>query len=207
MPFSTFADLQTSVANFLKRSDLTSAIPDFITLAEAKFNRNLRLRWMEAQETITTNQISFPFPDNYLEMRSLDLPAALNSSTGASRSVSLRYVTPEVMTIKYSGWQGPPRFYTEISNQIQAGPEPDGTYTYLCSYFRTLTPLASGTNLLWQFYPDAYLYGALLEAAPYLKDDTALARWQGLYQQTMKEVADSDDRAQASGSALSMRAI
>lgn len=55
MTISTYAELQTSVASWLHRADLTSQIPDFITLAESKLNRKLRLR---AQETTATGTVS-----------------------------------------------------------------------------------------------------------------------------------------------------
>ena len=44
---TNYATLQTEVADFLHRTDLTSAIPTFIQLAETKLNRILRLRAME----------------------------------------------------------------------------------------------------------------------------------------------------------------
>ena len=44
MALDTFANLKTSIANYLNRDDLTSYIPDFIALAEARHGRDLRLR-------------------------------------------------------------------------------------------------------------------------------------------------------------------
>ena len=46
MAINTYATLQTAVANWLDRSDLTDRIPEFIALAEARMNRNLRLALM-----------------------------------------------------------------------------------------------------------------------------------------------------------------
>ena len=34
MPLTTYDELKASIADFLNRSDLTNAIPDFISLAE-----------------------------------------------------------------------------------------------------------------------------------------------------------------------------
>jgi hypothetical protein len=39
MAISTYTDLKTSIASWLNRDDLTSVIPDFISLAEAGINR------------------------------------------------------------------------------------------------------------------------------------------------------------------------
>ena len=53
MAIGTYAELQTAVANWLDRGDLTDRIQEFIDLAEARINRNLRLRLMETTATGT----------------------------------------------------------------------------------------------------------------------------------------------------------
>jgi len=45
-----YASLQAEVAGWLARADLTSQIPTFIQLAEARFNRDVRVREMQATE-------------------------------------------------------------------------------------------------------------------------------------------------------------
>ncbi len=54
MALDTYSALQTSIANWADRDDLTAFIPDFIALTEARFNRALRLRSMEQSQTATT---------------------------------------------------------------------------------------------------------------------------------------------------------
>ena len=51
MAISTYSELQTAAANWLDRSDLSDRIPEFIALAEARFNRILRIRDMETVST------------------------------------------------------------------------------------------------------------------------------------------------------------
>ena len=53
MAITTYATLQTAIANFLARSDLTAQIPDFITMAEARMNRELETRAQEKRSTAT----------------------------------------------------------------------------------------------------------------------------------------------------------
>jgi len=64
MAISTFAELKTAAANWLDRSDLTDRIPEFIALAEARFNRILRIRDMETVSTsistVAGNEGIFP---------------------------------------------------------------------------------------------------------------------------------------------------
>ena len=42
MAISNYTELKTAVANWLDRDDLTDRIPEFIALAESRFNRLLR---------------------------------------------------------------------------------------------------------------------------------------------------------------------
>ena len=53
MSISTYTELQTAVANFLARTDLTSQIPDFIKLAEVRMSRELESRSQEKRATAT----------------------------------------------------------------------------------------------------------------------------------------------------------
>ena len=63
MSFATYSDLQTSIGNYLARSDLTSQIPDFITFAENRLRRELRIRQM--LKSVTTATVS---GDNTIEI-------------------------------------------------------------------------------------------------------------------------------------------
>ena len=60
MAITTYDELKTSVADFLNRDDLTSVIPDFITMAEADLNRNVRHYYGGAQtQTLTASSAQF----------------------------------------------------------------------------------------------------------------------------------------------------
>ena len=44
--FNDYATLQTTIASYLARNDLTATIPEFIRLAENRLSRDLRIRQM-----------------------------------------------------------------------------------------------------------------------------------------------------------------
>ncbi len=70
MAITTYSELQSAVADWLNRSDLTARIPDFITLAETRINRDLRAR---EQQVIATANVDTPFfaiPGDFLEFKS-----------------------------------------------------------------------------------------------------------------------------------------
>ena len=71
MALVTYTDLQASVAAWLKRSDLTSAIPDLITLAETEIFRKLRTYEMETAFVGTIAATGYmSLPANYKSWRS-----------------------------------------------------------------------------------------------------------------------------------------
>ena len=65
-----------------------------------------------------------------------------------------------------------------VSNEIELAPTPDAAYTIEMVYRQLIPPLATNaTNWLLAAAPDLYLYGALLEAAPYIKEDARIQTW------------------------------
>ena len=53
MAITSYAELQTAMANWLIRDDLTNRLPEFIDLFEAEVNRRLRIQDMETRATAT----------------------------------------------------------------------------------------------------------------------------------------------------------
>ena len=67
MALVNYSDLKTSVADWLNRTDLTSTIPDFITLAEAGFNKEIRNRKMIKRATATIDSQYSAVPADWLQ--------------------------------------------------------------------------------------------------------------------------------------------
>jgi hypothetical protein len=85
--------------------------------------------------------------------------------------------------------QGRPKFYAHIGELFELFPTPDQTYTMELIYYQDIPKLSASqtTNWLLGDAPDAYLYGSLMQAAPYLGEDERVAIWSSLY---AKAVAD-----------------
>ena len=190
MSITTYAELSTAVANWLHRADLTSQIPDFITLCEAKINRNLRISTMETRVTATLDEQYETVPTDFLEMRSIQ-------TTGVSGR-PLEYVSPHSFNTLYkTSDTGSPMVYTIIDGTIAFGPAPDGSYTMEMVYYKAI-PVLSGsqtTNWMLTNHPDVYLYGSLKEAAGFVKDDPRLGSWKAQYEEALQQVKDADSRA------------
>ena len=190
MPISTYAELQTSIGDWLNRSDLTSVIPDFISLAESEFTRNLRHRKMITLSDATIDSEYTQTPDDWFQTQTLILET--NPVT------KLQYLTPDALKEKRaaSGAKGKPTHYTMIGTEIQVYPVPSGDYTAELVYYAKIPSLsdANTTNWMLQFAPDIYLFGSLLQSAPYLADDQRIAVWNSMYQSKVSDIEISDQR-------------
>ena len=160
MAIGTFAELKTAAANWLDRSDLTARIPEFITLAEARFNRILRTRDMETVSTAISTSAGtreYSLPTGFVHMKDFHLsPDPLTP---------LAYITPEMMTRIWAGSaKGKPEVFTIIADNVRLGPNPDAVYTTSMLYYKTFTALSDSatTNDMLTNNPDVYLYGVLL---------------------------------------------
>jgi hypothetical protein len=102
---------------------------------------------------------------------------------------------------------GKPLYFGIVGGQIRVLPVPDSTYTAELTYYAKLSKLSStnATNWLLTQAPDVYLYGALMQAAPYLKDDDRITIWATMYTRGLEELQVADDRGATSGGSILMR--
>ena len=208
MALGTFTELKEAVADWLDRSDLTARIPDFIALAEARINRELRIRPMEVRSTMyaTVDQQYFNLPGGYIQMRNIQL--------NTNPTTPLEYITPEMLDRLYgSTTTGKPRAYTLIGDEIQLAPIPDSAYQIEMAFYEKFTPLGDGTsgtvtnNWLTANAPDVLLYGALMEAEPFIKNDERIPVWLNGYSNAIDKLQKADQRDRHSGSAMRVRSI
>lgn len=179
MTISTYDELLDEIGDYLARDDLDSKFPTFVKLTEAKLNRELFVRQMEQRSTSVIDSGSeepefISLPTDFQSMRSI----RLSSVTGKP---SLEYVTQvELNTLrtKYANAPGQPQYFSVIGEELELFPTPDDDYTIEMIYRKNIPSLVSNsTNWLLTLAPDVYLYGALLEAAPYTKQDNRIQVW------------------------------
>ena len=203
MALSTYAELRTSIGDWLNRSDLSATIPDFISLAEAQIERTLRTRQMIVRANASFDRQYGAVPSDFLEVKSLKL-------TSTNPPTPLSFLTIDLLDEQSSSYtaSGKPKFFGVVGNQLRILPTPDGTYTTELTYFAKLTKLSNSvtTNWLLTSSPDIYLYGALLQAAPYLQDDARIQTWATLYERALNDLRTADDRGASSGGTLLTRA-
>lgn len=219
MPFASYDDLTSTIATFLNRGDLGTAIPDFIRLAEARMQRELRLFATREENTsfavsATTGQtsalVSGQTPAQISNVRWRIAESVLTKPFNPGMSL------PEVSADQLRDWHetnpltGAPQAYALTGNMFTVYPFPDvpKDSTGADSFYQLMAttigpngsfglPLTAGNfsyNPIITEHPDLYLYGALVEAAPYLMHDERLPMWEARFQQAVRAISAQDER-------------
>lgn len=201
MALATYNDLKTSVANYLGRTDLTAQITDFISLAEIRLSRELRLREMVTTVTLncTGGVPSVALPSNFLEVRDIYV-------VGSPRS-PISYMSPSMFSREARADEsGKPVFYTVYNTTADLAPIPDTSYQISLMYYAKPAALSvsNQTNAFMSVCPDALLYASLAEAEPYLMNDARIQVWASLYDRSLAAIADSDESSEYAGVPLQM---
>jgi hypothetical protein len=178
----TYSDLQSAVIEYIARDQdavFIARVPSFIQLFEAKANRLLFTRQMEQRSTalidITTEEPEFiALPTDFQSMRRIRL-----SSVQGKPHLDFKSGT-QLDEYRYSigDTTNQPLFFTIFGDEIEVCPQPGQDYTVEMIYRQNVPALsANATNWLLTLAPDLYLYGALMETAPYIKEDARLQTW------------------------------
>lgn len=194
----TYAGLQASVADWLNRADLTAQIPDFIVLTHADINLRLRVRQMMARVPLTIATELVALPADFVAPISLRIEGqGVLSSIDPDAMAEQKRQAADV--------SGLPTAYAVVGSNFEFGPVPGQSYTGLLDYYQQVPALGGlvTTNWLLAAAPATYLYGALTQSAPFLKDDARIATWGQLYLASIQALQQMNDRY---GERLSPRA-
>lgn len=179
----TYDSLVNDIQTYLERTDTQTLekIPQFIMLAEQiiaaeiKFLGNLTV----ATSTMVQAENVIPKPARWRKTVSMNVTVA-----GKRQPVLLR-------TYEYirEYWPDPtstdtPLFFCDYDYQHWLiGPTPAADYAYEVLYYERVQPLDSSNQSNWftQYAPQALLYGTLLQAMPFLKNDERMPMWQSNY--------------------------
>jgi hypothetical protein len=190
MSISTYSELQTAVASWAHRSDLTSLIPDFIALCEADLAIRCKLVDFEGTASVSVSAGTGALPADYAGFRA--------AKWDANPDRPLTYLTPDALnTVAEDG--GPPGFYTVTGTSVKVGPGGNGTL--ILTYQAKLTALSNTnpSNTVLTRYPDAYLQGALLQAGIYARDSEAIGLHSGLYEAAVARIKTDNQQRKYPG--------
>ena len=188
-PINSYDSLQSAIINWLHRSDMVGIVPSLISMAEQRMDAELDSRNMDAVSSIvlTAGDNTASLPSDMMQMRRAML------MTDPVQVLS--YMTPDQLSAQFprSSSERPVAF-TIIGSNIELAPYPDAAYTLKVVYQQRIPRLSSSnvSNWVLQYYPNVYLFGALVESAPYLKDDQRLPMWEQRYQQAVQNANSID---------------
>lgn len=205
MALANYTNLLASIATWLARADLTAQIPDFVQLAEARFNRILRTRVQETRAQLNITGEYVTLPNDFLEFRS----GYLNSSPRRP----LQFLPNDTQTVTYSDPWSPtwgnsqPAFFSIEGDSFRFAPVPGGADTAYIQYYSKIPPLVlNATNWLLTAHPDLYLFGSLLAATANIQDDPRLGLWKAGFDEALQEINSSAKRARYGGGSMRVRA-
>lgn len=188
MALMTYDDLKTAVADWLERSDLAGRAADFITLAEARLNRELRLAVMEAEASLAAAAGA----------RTLSLPADCREALGLWREDGaerqpMRYRPAGLLARSDVG--GRPDYWTLEGRTIVLDRPCDREIGFLLRQVGRLALSAEApTNAVLAEHPDLYLFAALAEACPYLRDGEMAGHFNARFEMALAQARAADAR-------------
>lgn len=192
-----YASLKTEVAQWLNREGMTSLtdkVDTFLAMAQRRIFRDMNLRCLEA--TATGTLANTTLPATFQRVRSIYL-------TNGTTSWPLKSASPHIIAAAQSATTAP-KWYEIDGDEIRVAPSPDADYAYTLKYYQSI-PLLSGGNITNWFTanaPELILFGALLEASVYLKDDQRTEMWRSRFEEVKKSLQDSEDNADRDGGGL-----
>jgi hypothetical protein len=182
-----YATLQASIGQWLARSDMAASAPDLIQLAEVRIGRDLqrmqhRRLMVTATGTLTAGAAALP--SDFATIRSVEVPYGTGNIV----------LPPYDSTMQEAVVSTPSGYWIDGNTLRVVG---GGESAYTLNYWQRLPSIAVATNWLIGEAPDLYLYATLLEAAPYMKNDSRIPVWQAGYTAAIAAIEDENSRARS----------
>ena len=177
---TTYATLKTDVATYLHKSSLTSVIPTFVRLAEARIRNDVRVPAMQSSIDLTVSSESVSLPANFLD------PIRLYVDEPYKREILFR--PPSVFhRSNQKELSGTPEIVTIEGQNMLFAPVPTSSATVKLLYWAAFDVLSadSDTNWLMTYHYPVYLYATCAEGAAYLEDDQQAQKWGQQYAQAV----------------------
>jgi hypothetical protein len=177
---TTYNTLLTAVADYLARSDLTTFIPNFVQNWEERFYREPENwgSWMETALNVTITNNVAAVPADYLGIK---VAYISGQSSPPLKRISLDQMYERFPRSVTGG--GNPAYISRNGANFIFGPT-SASGTLVGTYYAKQTVLRSdgdGINFLITDCPDLALYGSLLEAETFIKNDKRVSVWGQLY--------------------------
>jgi hypothetical protein len=190
----TYDSLVENIQSYLERTDTATLdkIPLFIMLAEQviaseiKFLGNLNV----VTSVMTISNPIVQKPARWHKTVSMNVTKLGSKSPIFLRKYEyLREYWPDDTKTDL------PKFYCDYNyDNWLVAPTPDVAYNFEVLYYERVAPLDSSNQTNWFtiYAPQALLYGSLLQAMPFLKNDERMPMWKAEYQAIIQTLKTED---------------
>jgi hypothetical protein len=190
----TYDSLTENIRTYLERTDTATLekIPLFIMLAEQQLAADIKFL---GNLTVATSAMNAN--DNVLEK-----PARWRKTVSMNITVAGERFPVLLRKYEYLREYAPdptqtsiPKFYCDYDyTHWMVAPTPDLPYNFEVLYYERVQPLDSSNQSNWftEYAPQALLYGSLLQAMPFLKNDPRVGLWQTMYGQVVASLKNED---------------
>jgi len=190
----TYDSLVDDVSTYLERTDEATLIkiPQFIMLAEQVIAADIKFlgNLVVVESTMVIGEPVIAKPARWRKTVSMNVTVAGERFPVLLRKYEyLREYWPK------STSKDLPKFYCDYDyTHWLVAPTPAAAYSYEALYYERVQPLDSSNQSNWftEYAPQALLYGTLLQAMPFLKNDERMPMWQAQYQQIISALQTED---------------
>ena len=191
----TYTSLVADTTLYLERSDAQTInqIPSFINLCESIISDELKI--LGQQQTVTTTLVQGNV--------TLQKPARWRKTTSMNVTVAGERLPLLLRKYEYmrNYWPDPtvesvPKYYGDYDfDHWFIAPTPDDNYAIEILYYEKIQPLDATNQTNWFTInaPQAMLYGTLLQAMPFLKNDSRVQLWQAMYDRAIQTLKLEND--------------
>ena len=185
----TYTEIAADVISWLNRTGFTNLeaeVPTFVEFAQRRIWRKANFNAMLTEVSFDTDTPTIPV--DLLRVHTMTIP-------NGSRLVEVNGA-PLKKVIQEGSSVGMPCFYAPVGLNFRFGPTPDTNYSVDLVYYASLPNISPSvaTNWVSDNNPELILFGALLEACLWLKDDTRAAVWEGRFQETLTNIQNSENK-------------
>ena len=184
---TSLSTLHTAVADYLARSNLTTFVPNFVQAWESDFYREPQNfgAWMEVSTDLTISSNVIAVPTDYLGLKFAYVSGSPSSRLDRVSLNQMHGRYPRGMASDLPVW------ITREATNFIFGPPPDSDYTIHIVYWGKPTLLRNAAtdasaHFLITDCPDLALFGALMQAVPFIKDDDRIPIWQGMHDRAIQ---------------------
>lgn len=190
----TYTSLAADIESYLERTDTATInkIPTFIMLAEQIIASQIKFLGTLTVDTATmvSGNPVIAKPARWRKTVSMSITVNGEKKPVLLRKYEyLRNYWPDATDTDV------PLYYADYDyTHWLIAPTPAAAYPFEVVYYERPQPLdvSNQTNWFTEYAPQALLYGSLLQAMPFLKNDSRIGVWKALYDESMATLKAED---------------